>query len=122
MKTGISDSGVNLTQQKFLQMEITLPPLSEQQEIVRRVEKLFAFVDQIESRLKKAQSQVDRLTQSMLAKAFRGELVPTEAELAKREGRDYETAEQLLERVKAEASKALPLKELARNPSRPSKQ
>jgi type I restriction enzyme S subunit len=53
-----------------------VPPLSEQQEIVRRVEKLFAFADQIESRLKQAQAHVDRLTQSLLAKAFRGELVP----------------------------------------------
>lgn len=34
---------------------------------------------------------------------FRGELVPTEAELAEREGRSYETAEQLLARVKSEA-------------------
>ncbi len=63
---------------------VPLPPLSEQQEIVRRVEKLFAFADQIESRLQKAQSHVDRLAQSILAKAFRGELVPTEAVLAKR--------------------------------------
>jgi type I restriction enzyme, S subunit len=43
---------------------------------VRRVEKLFAFADQIESRLKQAQTHVDRLTQSILAKALRGELVP----------------------------------------------
>jgi hypothetical protein len=42
------------------------------------------------------------LTQSILAKAFRGELVPTEAELARREGREYEPASVLLERIKAE--------------------
>jgi type I restriction enzyme S subunit len=40
--------------------------------------------------------------QSILAKAFRGELVPTEAELARREGRDYEPASALLERIRAE--------------------
>lgn len=43
-----------------------------------------------------------KLTQSILAKAFRGELVPTEAELAKAEGRSYETAERLFMRIKRE--------------------
>ena len=42
------------------------------------------------------------LTQAVRAKAFRGELVPTEAELARREGRDYEPAATLLERLQAE--------------------
>jgi type I restriction enzyme S subunit len=46
-----------------------LPPLAEQQEIVRRVEQLFALADRIESRLHAAQERVDRLTQSLLAKA-----------------------------------------------------
>ncbi|MEI8213090.1 MAG: restriction endonuclease subunit S, partial [Planctomycetota bacterium] len=81
---------------------INLPPLSEQQEIVRRVEKLFSFADQIEARLRQAQSHVDRLTQSILAKAFRGELVPTEAELARHENRSYDPASELLARIQAE--------------------
>jgi hypothetical protein len=41
-------------------------------------------------------------SQSILAKAFRGELVPTEAELARRAGREYEPASVLLERILAE--------------------
>ena len=40
--------------------------------------------------------------QAIVAKAFRGELVPTEAELARRQGRDYEPASVLLERIRAE--------------------
>jgi type I restriction enzyme S subunit len=96
---GVALPGVNVGD--FRRMPIPLPPLSEQQEIVRRVEKLFAFADQIESRLRQAQAHVDRLTQSLLAKAFRGGLVPTEAELAGKEGRDYETAENLLKRIRA---------------------
>jgi hypothetical protein len=40
--------------------------------------------------------------QAILAKAFRGELVSTEAELARREGRSFERASALLERIKAE--------------------
>lgn len=51
-----------------------LPPLEEQTEIVRRVEQLFAYADQIEQRVKDAQARVNHLTQSILAKAFRGEL------------------------------------------------
>ena len=53
---------------------INLPPLEEQTEIVRRVEQLFAYADQIEQRVKDAQARVNHLTQSILAKAFRGEL------------------------------------------------
>jgi len=52
----------------------TSQPLSEQAEIVRRVESLFALADAIESRLAEAAAQVERTTQVMLAKAFRGEL------------------------------------------------
>jgi type I restriction enzyme, S subunit len=48
-----------------------------------------------------AAARADRLTQSILANAFRGELVPTEAELARQEGRDYEPASVLLERIRA---------------------
>jgi len=48
--------------------------LKEQSEIVRRVEELFAFADQIEQQVKNAQGRVNNLTQSILAKAFRGEL------------------------------------------------
>ena len=50
------------------------PSIEEQTEIVGRVEQLFAFADQVEQRVKDAQSRVNRLTQAILAKAFRGEL------------------------------------------------
>jgi type I restriction enzyme, S subunit len=77
-------------------LQIPFPPLEEQKEIVRRVEDLFKFADQIEARYKKARSYTDKLTQSILAKAFRGELVPQDE-------RD-EPASVLLERIKAENS------------------
>lgn len=84
---------------KFL---IKIPPLPEQQEIVRRVDALFAFADSIESNVTAAREKTEKLRQSILAKAFSGKLVETEAEIAKREGRDYETAEVLLDKIKAE--------------------
>ncbi len=71
-----------------------LPPLPEQQEIVRRVEDLFAFADRIEARLAVAQKTVDRLTPSVLAKAFRGELVPQDP--------NDEPASSLLERLRSQ--------------------
>jgi type I restriction enzyme, S subunit len=57
-------------------IHIKLPPKQEQTEIVRRVETLFAFADRLEARLAQAQTAATRLTPALLAKAFRGELVP----------------------------------------------
>jgi type I restriction enzyme S subunit len=78
------------------------PPPAEQHEIVRQVGELFALADVIEERLTDARQMADQLTQAVLAKAFRGELVPTEAELACRENRTYESAADLLARIRAE--------------------
>jgi type I restriction enzyme, S subunit len=55
---------------------VPLPPLAEQQEIVRRIDQLFSLAAQIEARYAKAKGYIDSLKQSILAKAFRGELVP----------------------------------------------
>lgn len=55
---------------------VPIPPLAEQHEIVRRIDALFKIADQIEIRYQKAKTHVEKLTQSTLAKAFRGELVP----------------------------------------------
>jgi type I restriction enzyme S subunit len=73
----------------------------EQEEIVRRVETLLRLADSIEKRVTVATSRANKLTQAILGKAFRGELVPTEAELARREERSYEPASALLARIKA---------------------
>jgi len=81
---------------------VPLVPLTEQQEIQRRVEALFSLADNIERKVMSAMLRADKLTQSILAKAFSGELVPTEAELARREDREYEPASVLLERIKKE--------------------
>lgn len=67
------------------------PPYEEQKEIVRLVNHFFAFADTIEAQVKKAQTRVDNLTQSILAKAFRGELVAQDP--------SDEPAEKLLTRI-----------------------
>ena len=74
-----------------------IPPLAEQQEIVRRVEGMFALADQIEARFQKAKAQVDKLTPSLLARAFRGQLVP--------QNPNDEPAEKLLERILQDRTK-----------------
>lgn len=65
-----------LTQAALNALPISMPPELELVEIVRRVKTLFAFADRLEARLATACSAVDRLTPALLAKAFRGELVP----------------------------------------------
>lgn len=65
-------SGVN---KKHLESyPVLLPPIHEQAEIVRHVEQLFAYADTIEKQVNNALARVNNLTQSILAKAFRGEL------------------------------------------------
>ena len=90
---------------KFGKLPLPLPPLSEQQEIMKRIDALFAFAASIEAKVAAAREKTEKLRQSILAKAFSGELVETEAEIARREGRGYEKAEVLLERIKEERGK-----------------
>ncbi|QSX33951.1 restriction endonuclease subunit S [Shewanella avicenniae] len=58
----------------FKKMDVALPAIIEQIEIARRVEELFTFADSIEQKATAALGRVNNLTQSILAKAFRGEL------------------------------------------------
>jgi type I restriction enzyme S subunit len=97
---GVNQSNINA--QKLGSFEVPFCSLSEQREVVRRVEEMFGFVEKVEEHVALATKRADKLTQAILAKAFRGELVPTEAELARREGREYEPASLLLERIRAE--------------------
>jgi type I restriction enzyme S subunit len=62
------------------------------------------LADGIEKRVAAAGERAEGLTDAILAKAFRGELVPTEAELARQEGRSYESASALLAKIKTQRS------------------
>jgi restriction endonuclease S subunit len=83
----------NLNLSKVKGFPLPFPCLNEQAEIVRRVETLFAFADRLEANLQVAQTATDRLIPSMLAKAFRGELVPQDP--------NDEPASELLKRLAA---------------------
>lgn len=66
----------NISPSKIAALPFACPPLSEQHEIVRRVDALMKVADGLEARYTKAKAHVDKLTPALLAKAFRGELVP----------------------------------------------
>ncbi|EGR0942663.1 restriction endonuclease subunit S [Vibrio cholerae] len=97
---------VNISLSQCRDSLIPLPPLEEQKEIVRLVDQYFAFADTIEAQVKKAQARVDKLTQSILAKAFRGELVPQDP--------SDEPADKLLERIAAARKEAEALAKAAK--------
>jgi type I restriction enzyme S subunit len=107
--TGSTVLGIAYKRFKFV--KIPIPPLAEQEEIVGRVRTLLAITGTIEHSVEAALPPTRSIVQSILAKAFRGELVLTEAELARAEGREYETAAQLLARVQAEREAPKPVKE-----------
>jgi len=88
----VAQPNVNAT--TISQFIIPIPPLAEQQEIVRRVEGLFALADQLEQRLAQARKLVEKLTPSLLARAFAGKLMPQDA--------NDEPASALLERIQME--------------------
>ncbi|MBT4255411.1 MAG: type I restriction endonuclease subunit S, partial [Gammaproteobacteria bacterium] len=109
---GVNQGNVGSSHIKSCQID--LPAVEEQTEIVRRVEQLFTFADQIEQRVKDAQSRVNHLTQSILAKAFRGELTAEWREQNPDLISGENSAEALLDKIKAEQTVAKPAKRTRR--------
>ena len=81
---------------------VNIPPVSEQHRIVESIESYFTRLDDTVESLERVQRNLKRYRASVLQAAVEGRLVPTEAELALTEGRDYEPASGLLKRVVAE--------------------
>jgi type I restriction enzyme S subunit len=68
-----------LTQGALNALPLAVPPQAEMAEIVRRINFMFALADRIEARCTAARAQAQRLPSLVLAKAFRGELVPQDS-------------------------------------------
>jgi type I restriction enzyme S subunit len=81
---------------------VPLAPKPEQGRIVAEIEKQFTRLDAAVAALKRVQANLKRYRAAVLKAAVEGRLVPTEAELARREGRSYEPASELLKRILAE--------------------
>jgi type I restriction enzyme S subunit len=81
------------------EQQVPLAPPQEQRRIVDVIETQFTRLDAALAALERTQANLEHYRASVLQVACEGRLVPTEAELARREGRDYEPADELLERI-----------------------
>jgi type I restriction enzyme S subunit len=109
LKNSTGSAVNNLLLSAIKEFPVPLPPGDEQNEIVRRVESLFALADAVEKQYLAAKQRLDRLSQSVLAKAFRGELVPQDP--------NDESAAELLKRIQAERQAQAPAKRSRKQPA-----
>ena len=93
---GIGQPNVNGT--KLAQIRVPVAPQKQQREIVAELEKQFSRLDEAVANLQRVKANLKRYKASVLKDAVEGRLVPTEAELARREGRSFENGAQLLQR------------------------
>jgi type I restriction enzyme S subunit len=101
---------VNISLTQCREAIIPQPSLEEQAEIVRRVEQLFTYADTIEQQVQAASARVNNLTQSILAKAFRGELTADWRAANPDLISGDNSAAALLEKIKAERAAMKPKK------------
>jgi type I restriction enzyme S subunit len=97
---GVAQRKVSL--ERFRTVEYPVAPVPEQHRIVEAIESYFTRLDDAVATLERVQRNLKRYRASVLKAAVEGRLVPTEAELSRAEGRDYEPASVLLERILAE--------------------
>lgn len=93
---------------------LIVTPRAEQRQIVEAIESYFTRLDDAVASLERVQRNLKRYRASVLKAAVEGRLVPTEAELARAEGRTYEPASALLERILAERRRRWEEVELAK--------
>lgn len=107
-EAAVGSTMANLNQGILLALELWLPAVEQQRRIVNEARRLFSYADRLEQRIQATRARVERLTPALLAKAFRGELVPQDP--------NDESAEVLLERLRQTASNG----ETKRRPGRKS--
>jgi len=98
MQSG-STNQVELSKSAVEALPIPVAPLNQQKHIVAEIEKQFSRLDEAVANLKRVKANLKRYKAAVLKAAVEGHLVETEAELARRKGRSYETGEQLLQRI-----------------------
>lgn len=100
--SGIGGSLTRVRTEAFDRYKIRIAPLPEQQRIADVIDSYFSRLDAAQASLERAQQKLKAYRASVLKAAVEGRLVPTEAQLAKEEGRGYEPASDLLKRILAE--------------------
>jgi len=88
-----------LSRDDYNAVEVSIAPPKQQNGIVAEIEKQFSRLDEAVANLQRVKANLKRYKAAVLKAAVEGRLVETEAELARREGRTYETGEQLLQRI-----------------------
>jgi type I restriction enzyme S subunit len=97
--SGVGGSLMRVKASTLRDFPFAFPDHEEQRRIVAEIEKQFTRLDSGAASLKRVQIALKRYRASVLKSACEGGLVPTEAELARRQNRSYETGEQLLQRM-----------------------
>jgi len=92
----------HFTRESVIEYRIQVAPVAEQRRIIDAVDDYFSRLDDAVATLERVQRNLKRYRASVLKAAIEGRLVPTEAELARAEKRDYEPASELLKRILAE--------------------
>ena len=88
---------------QFLEgLRIPVPSIEQQREAVAYLDEQLSRLDASVTALLRAKANLKRYRASVLKAACGGRLVPTEAELARAEGRTFETGAELLQRILAE--------------------
>lgn len=89
----------NLRRGDIESVQLPLPDLDEQRRVVAEIDKQFSRLDEAVANLQRVKANLKRYKAAVLKAAVEGRLVETEASLARREGRGYETGDQLLQRI-----------------------
>jgi type I restriction enzyme, S subunit len=89
----------SISQGQLANFPIALTAIDEQRRVVAEIEKQFSRLDEAVANLQRVKANVKRYEIAVFKAAVEGRLVETEASLARREGRSYETGEQLFCRI-----------------------
>ncbi len=89
----------NISQSILRELMVPVPQIDMQREAVAEIEKQFSRLDEAVANLQRVKANLKRYKASVLKAAVEGRLVETEASIAQREGRSFETGEQLLQRI-----------------------
>src|SRR5438552_366010 len=97
--SGVGGSLMRVKHSTLRDFPFAYPQREEQQRIVAEIEKQFTRLDAGVTALQSTEAKLKRYRAAVVKAACEGKLDPTEAELARKENRSYETGEQLLQRM-----------------------